>query len=111
MGGRPSYDCTGCGACCQNPDDNVAEGYRWYLAIEPSAPLLRDEKLVRRLVVHDPDGAPHLRLEDNGRCLALRGKIGKRAVCSIYEVRPAGCRKLQPGDPRCLIARKQRGLE
>jgi Fe-S-cluster containining protein len=106
----PSYDCTRCGACCQNPDDNVAEGYTFYLAIEDGAPLLRDAKLVSRLVMHDADGKPHLRLESNGRCLALRGKIGRQAVCTIYDVRPQGCRKLQPGDARCEQARRERGV-
>jgi Fe-S-cluster containining protein len=105
-----SYDCTRCGACCQNPDDNVAEGYIYYLAIERGAPLLSDAKLVRRLVMYDGEKAPHLRLEANGRCLALRGKIGQKAVCSMYDVRPQGCRKLQPGDARCEQARRERGL-
>lgn len=105
------YDCVSCGACCVNPDENRAEGYLWYLEVRDT-PLLDKPDLRKKLVVLDPDGVPHLRLEkETGRCVALRGKLGVRATCSIYALRPKGCRLLQPGDPRCVLARKERGLE
>ena len=105
------YDCTSCGACCVNPDDNKAEGYRWYLEVRDTK-LLKKPDLVKKLVVYDPNGVPHLRLDpQTDRCVALSGKIGVRAHCTIYELRPKGCRMLEPGDLRCLQARRERGID
>lgn len=106
----PTYDCISCGACCVNPDENRAEGYPWYLEVRETK-LLSKPDLAKRFVVYDPNGVPHLRLDPSGRCAALVGKLGRRAVCTIYELRPKGCRLLQPGDPRCLQARKERAID
>jgi Fe-S-cluster containining protein len=116
MSGRPGgatrvdYDCTTCGACCRNPDENVREGYVWYLEVRDTK-LLQKKDLAKKLVVYDPDGAPHLRLDPSGRCAALQGRIGERVRCTIYTLRPKGCRLLEPGDARCLLARKERGID
>lgn len=104
------YDCTECGACCMNPDENKAEDYPWYLEAVDTK-LLDKPDLKKKHVVYDPDGVPHLRLDPSGRCAALVGKIGKRVRCTIYELRPKGCRLLMPGDPKCIQARRERGLE
>ena len=93
-----------------NPDENRAEGYLWYLEVRDTK-LLDKPDLKKRHVVYDPHGVPHLRLDPSGRCAALVGKIGARVRCTIYELRPKGCRLLQPGDPRCHQARKERGIE
>ncbi len=106
----PAYDCTSCGACCRNPDENRAEGYVWYLEVRDTK-LLQKKDLAKKLVVYDPDGVPHLRLDPSGRCVALAGKIGKRAHCTIYALRPKGCRLLMPGDPKCLVARRELGID
>lgn len=92
-----------------NPDENKAEGYLWYLEVRDTK-LLHKPDLVKRHVVYDPDGVPHLRLDPAGRCTALKGKIGDRVRCTIYELRPKGCRMLMPGDEKCLQARRERGL-
>jgi Fe-S-cluster containining protein len=110
-----ALDCTTCGACCTNPDENVAENYPWYLEVRDT-PLLDERSrahanLAKKHVVYDPDGVPHLRLDPSGRCTALVGKIGARVRCTIYELRPKGCRMLMPGDERCLQARKERGID
>ncbi len=105
------YDCVQCGACCCNSAENVAEGYPWYVEIEdPKSPLLRRKDLRRKFVTEDPDGVPHLRLDKDGRCLALRGALGKQVRCAIYAQRAAGCRRVQPGDANCLQARRDKGL-
>ena len=104
------YDCVSCGACCMNPDENKAEGYRWYVEVRDTK-LLDKPDLRKRHVVYDDHGVPHLRLDPSGRCTALVGKIGRRATCSIYELRPKGCRMLEPGDARCLQARRERGID
>jgi Fe-S-cluster containining protein len=106
----PAYDCVTCGACCCNTDENRAEGYPWYLEVRDT-PLLDKRDLQKRLVVYDPDGVPHLRLDPSGRCAALVGKIGRQVHCSIYALRPRGCRLVQAGDPQCLQARKERGVD
>lgn len=106
------YECTTCGACCHNSRENIAEGYPWYVEIdEPDSPLLHKRDLLRKHVVHDEAGAPHLRLHPEGRCTALRGRIGQHATCDIYKVRPRGCRLIQPGDERCLQARRDMGID
>lgn len=105
------WDCTTCGACCVNPNENQAEGYRWYLEVRDTK-LLSKPDLAKKLVVYDPDGVPHLRLDPQSqRCVALAGRIGDRVRCTIYALRPKGCRMLEPGDPKCLVARRERGID
>jgi hypothetical protein len=104
-------DCQRCGACCCNPDENRAEGFRYYVEVQPDSRLLRREELRKRYVVEDEAGVPHLRLDPSGRCAALRGKLGQSVQCAIYPDRPRGCRLVEPGSARCLQARKERGLE
>jgi Fe-S-cluster containining protein len=94
-----------------NPDENRAEGYKWYLEVRDTK-LLQKPELVKKLVVYDPNGVPHLRLDpQTERCVALGGKIGKRVHCTIYSLRPKGCRMLEAGEPRCLQARRERGID
>jgi Fe-S-cluster containining protein len=93
-----------------NPDENRAEGYADYIPLRESDPLLRHDDLVKRLVVLNDAGEPHMRLQ-NDRCMGLRGTIGRRAVCTVYELRPAACRKLEAGSERCLQYRLERGID
>ena len=115
MSPRPTgddvLDCQTCGACCCNSDENRAENYPWYVEIEPGNRLLSRRDLHHRYVVHDPQDAPHLRLDANGRCTALVGRLGDAVHCAIYAHRPRGCRSVQPGDPDCLTARRERGID
>lgn len=106
----PSLDCTTCGACCCNPAENVAEGYVWYVEVTGTK-LLEKRALAKTLVVRDPNGVPHLRLDPSGRCVALQGKLGVRVACSIYGLRPRGCRLVTAGDDACLRARRARGID
>jgi len=103
------FDCQTCGACCTNPLENRNENYIWYLEIKET-PLLDRPRELKRWVMYDDDGVPHLRLLADGRCIVLRGKIGHRVHCMIYSQRPKGCRLLQPGDPRCVIARREQNI-
>jgi hypothetical protein len=105
------FECTSCGACCINSAANQAEGYAYYVEIDdPKSPLLTKKDLHRKYVMEDPDGTPHVRLHPDGRCLALRGKLGQRATCDVYNHRPRGCRLIEPGDANCLRAREERGM-
>lgn len=105
-----SLDCTRCGACCCNPDENRKEDFPYYIEIAPGNRLLSDPGLRKRYVVLDPDGVPHMRLDPSGRCAALKGPLGVSAKCQIYADRHRGCRLVQPGDPACLRARRERGV-
>lgn len=105
-----SFDCQRCGACCQNPAVNRAEGYSAYVAIDdPKSKLLRDPAMRRRYVTFDADDRPHLRLHDD-RCAALAGAIGREVRCTIYAHRPRPCRRVQPGDADCMTARAEHGM-
>lgn len=103
-------ECTRCGACCCNPRVNVEAGVREWVTIAPRDPILASEALRRRLVVVNEDGEPHLRADVDGRCLALRGRVGARVECSIYRDRPTACRIVEAGSDECLKARADRGL-
>lgn len=105
-----TLDCRTCGACCVNHPANRAEGFASWVEVEPGDRLLRDDELVRRLVVRDEDGVPHLRLTDGGRCLALAGALGRRVRCRIYHARPSPCRRVQAGDELCLQYRAAHGV-
>lgn len=105
-----SLDCQHCGACCCNAAQNQREGHKDYVPIERGAAILSRSDLVRKLVVLNQEGSPHLRMTTDGRCLALLGAIGRKVSCSIYHHRPRACRTVQPGDGDCLRARTERGL-
>lgn len=101
-----TYDCQACGACCVNPPDNHGEGFPWWVEVEDGDTIMKRADLVAKLVIRDTNDVPHLRIaEGDGRCLALRGAIGRAVSCGIYHHRPSPCRRVQPGDANCLRAR------
>lgn len=104
------YDCRRCGACCVNTPQNVAEGFTHYVEIAPSDSILSRRDLVKKLVVLDSEGVPHLRLAPDGRCLALKGALGKSVSCSIYHHRPSPCRRVEAGSKLCLEYRSHHKL-
>jgi hypothetical protein len=103
-------DCRACGACCCNPAQNRADGFHDWVEVKRRDAILREPELVRRFVILNAEGAPHLRLAPGGRCAALEGRVGRRVSCTIYEHRPSPCRRVQPGDARCLEYRRERSL-
>jgi len=103
-------DCQRCGACCVNLPSNRIEGFAYWVEIAEDDAILGRADLVRKHVVHDGDGVPHLRIVDDGRCLALRGAVGKQVGCTIYHHRPSPCRTVQPGDELCLRYRREHGV-
>lgn len=108
--GASSYDCQRCGACCVNLSDNQREGFHSYVEVERGDALLADAQLVKRFVVLDAAGVPHLRLDPSGRCAALKGPLGRRVRCTIYHDRPSPCRRVQAGSELCLTYRRDKGL-
>lgn len=105
-----TYDCQQCGACCTNPSENVAEGVTAYVEVAAGDAILKKKDLVKKLVVLDEGGVPHLRLDREGRCLALSGAVGRKVSCTIYHHRPSPCRRVEAGSGLCLRYRADRGL-
>ena len=88
-----------------------------YIEVLPRDPLLtktrksgKNSKSLTRLIVYNAEGRPHMRLDDRGTCVALRGTLGVRVQCTIYPDRPTGCRRVVAGSERCLLARRERGV-
>jgi Fe-S-cluster containining protein len=101
-------NCQQCGACCKNLPSNGK--FAWWVEIEDSDAILERADLVKKHVVRDEAGVPHLRIAGDGRCLALRGALGREVACGIYHHRPAPCRRVQPGDELCLRYRAEHGI-
>jgi Fe-S-cluster containining protein len=105
-----TLDCRTCGACCCNRDENRDEGLADYVEVTKRDALFLVPDLLEQYAVKNEDGAWHLRLTSTQRCVALEGQLGRRVTCSIYALRPSGCRRVQPGTAECLEARAERGL-
>jgi Fe-S-cluster containining protein len=110
-GREPIPECQSCGACCKNLPDNAAQGFTSYVEVEPHNRLLEKKDLVRKLVVLDAEGVPHMRLAPDGRCLALAGRIGDDVRCTIYFHRPSACRRVEAGSKLCLSYRRAHGVD
>lgn len=106
-----SFDCTRCGACCCNPDENRGEGTEAYVEVTPRDAILRHPQAVARYVKFDDEGRAHLRLDAGQRCAGLRGSLGRSVRCELYALRPAACRRVEAGSDECLRARRERGID
>ncbi len=105
-------DCETCGACCCNPQENREEGYVDYVEIGRRDRLYRRKTLLERFAVENAEGQLHLRIVgQDQRCAALTGTVGRDVSCEIYPYRPAPCRRVEPGDAECLLARRERGVD
>jgi uncharacterized protein len=86
-----TYNCQYCGACCKHRDDP-----KW---IEVTA---EDAKKIPLAWLQVGDIEPFaMRQTDSGRCVAFEWEVGKHCRCSIYDIRPSICRKVQPHDEIC----------
>lgn len=104
------FDCQSCGACCCNSVRNLSAGSHDYVEVERGDALFAERGLLRQLAERR-DRRWFLKLVgDEERCIALDGDVGDHVGCSIYALRPTGCRRVQPGDVECLAARRLHGL-
>jgi hypothetical protein len=93
--------CLGCGACCA--------AYRVSFYWSEARELGLEEHLIEKLT--------SLRMcmagtrQNNVRCRALQGIIGREVFCITYSRRPSPCREVQQGDDKCNRARAKYGLE
>ena len=106
------FDCQTCGACCCNTARNIAAGDRDYVEVTREDRLWREDRdTLKQLGERRDDGVWHLRLVgEEQRCVALDGEVGGYNGCSIYPLRPSGCRAVESGDEECLKARRHHGL-
>lgn len=105
-------DCQTCGACCCNSDENRAEKFVDYVEVPKRARLQLHRPLLRKLTVVNAQGERHMRLVGKEqRCIALEGGVGAEVRCTIYELRPPACRKVEPGSDECLRDRRERGID
>lgn len=104
------FDCQSCGACCCNSARNMKVGSRDYVEIERSDALSQSRDLLRELAERRNRAWFMKLVDDEERCVALDGVVGDRVSCSIYVLRPQGCRRVNAGDSECIAARKLHGL-
>ena len=109
---QPAYDCQECGACCCNTARNIKLGTREYVEVKKSDELYaRHKEMLKKLAFRNSAGVFHLKLVgEEQRCTALDGDIGLGVGCTIYKLRPAGCRRVEAGDQECLAARRLHNL-
>lgn len=104
--------CQDCGACCISDRDDES----YVMLFDTDYEKLTERE--KRLLVHrdrlpmalqpDTDRLSLRTKHDrrgNCRCKALRGTIGKRVSCSIYDRRPGACSKFRVGGYLCILAR------
>ena len=98
--------CRTCGACC------VGDGPE-HVGVTP-AEAAEVVSALGRWSVSEGQDFRAIATEVRGgrcRCVMLLGEPGKITGCAIYELRPAVCRGVQPGDSYCEYARKAGGIQ
>lgn len=92
-------DCVDCGRCCHHGPKTVSLLETDELRMGPRLLSIYTEVEAR---------PPHFRFVKNeGSCCgALDRSVPEKYPCGIYEVRPQGCRDVEPGSPCCLEARR-----
>jgi Fe-S-cluster containining protein len=96
------FDCVRCGACCVA----TTRATQGYVALS-ARDVRRLPSTYRAAAERMPTPRMPTRLRAHATtCAALRGTLGRRVACSIYDARPTGCRKLRPGSRACRILRE-----
>ncbi len=102
MTGEPAADgadCVACGRCCHHPPHTVT-------LLEADEARMGEALLRRLTLIYERPPFFRFVRNDGGRCGALDLSVPGRFPCSVYEVRPEGCRTVQVGSPACLEARR-----
>ncbi len=103
--------CTSCGACC---------AYFHVLFYWREAERSDSRHPVPKEFIEEVDATYRCMkgtsTRQKTRCVALKGNVGKRVACSIYDRRPTPCRGFKASysegvrEPRCDEARRRHGL-
>lgn len=110
-------DCKTCGACCR-ASAFMELPHRPFADMTDTEAQEIEEKHPGSVTLTTPSGwtfdperfVMAIKPGEHGRCVALRGKVGKKVSCAIYEDRPSTCREFEPGDEQCFAARRRAGL-
>ncbi len=87
-----SFDCLACGACC-----------KVFAVVE----VTKKDRIPLHLVMDTELAYKTMRVKrDSFECVCL----GEGNICSIYENRPAVCRRFEVGSYLCRLARWKMGL-
>lgn len=104
-------DCHTCGVCCAG---SYADADHADCTVTD---VIRMSRAVRTKLVNNwrsfgvrPGESGATATDGEGRCVFLRGVIGRRTSCRIYATRPTVCREFRPGSRRCKAARKAAGM-
>ena len=103
-----TLDCKTCGACCAPVLSEPT-----YVDLVPDVDVRRlSPSFRRRHGLDESTGSlPTKYTEDSSTvCIALRGMIGRRVSCGIYERRPTLCVQFVVGSSACTAARREAGL-
>lgn len=100
----PAFDCRTCGACCAPQRNDAVYVGVTAADIARMTRLWRERNVAREAIL--------TKLDPVGRCVcvALRGTVGQRVSCTIYDRRPQECRSFTAGSKECIAARRQAGL-
>lgn len=92
-------DCVACGRCCHHEPMTVQ-------LLEVDERRMGERVLDAYTAVMDRP--PFFRFVNSAgdRCGALDLSAPGRYPCGLYDVRPQGCRTVEPGSPSCLEARR-----
>lgn len=101
----PIPECLSCGACCvllfdvqlTSNDLMPPENY-WDVPADGAD----GEIIVNRVLRRD---------SQTGRCLSLKGEIGRDIKCDVYEQRPESCRLFEAGSDKCHALRRAVRIE
>ncbi|HVF91968.1 MAG TPA: YkgJ family cysteine cluster protein [Blastocatellia bacterium] len=97
-------DCLECGACC-------SYFHRIPVRLTDPTPRLLTWMVWEAGAVSGPKLLWLRREPQAGHCVAFEGRVGERAFCAVYELRPDSCRAFEAGSDRCRAVRRLYGLE
>lgn len=112
-----SVNCETCGACCR-ASSFMEFPLRPFADMTDTEAQEIEEKHPGSVTLTVPSGwtfdpqrfVMAIKSGEHGRCVALKGKVGKKVSCAIYEDRPSTCREFEPGSEHCLEARRKSGM-
>ena len=92
-------DCVACGRCCHHGPKTVS--------LQDSDELRMGPLLLAEYTVLEarPPGFRFI-ANDGARCACLDVSVAGQYPCLVYDVRPEGCRVVEPGSTCCLEARR-----
>lgn len=110
-----TYDCRACGACCVAERDEPTYVMLVDGDLERLTPRSRKLHVLSTKLFPCDDGTDLLKTKHDASgncvCIALRGAIGKRVSCGIYDRRPHLCQRFAPGGESCKYARQIAGID